>query len=172
MTPAAAVMTAAALAGALSLAACTGRTDHAGPVPGRTQSPASTTSAGPHGGPMIPATATAPGYLSTGYPHVTLSGTLPRVPSVTGSAVSLPWIQMSRDENSGTLTVELDDGGCITVPFGYTATTYKHTVIIGIYSTSTLPSGEACAGAGHLAVYRLTLPAADARLSLAHATYL
>jgi hypothetical protein len=68
--------------------------------------------------------------------------------------------------------VDVDDGGCITVPFGYTATTYKDIVIIGIYSTSTLASGEACAGTGRLAVYRLVLPPADAKLSLAHAPYL
>lgn len=121
---------------------------------------------------MTPATTTAPEYLVSPYPRPALSGTLAPVPSVTAEAVSIPWNVISRDESSGALTVVVDDGGCITAPFGYTATAYKGTVVIGIYSTNTLPSGEACAGTGHLAVYRLVLPSADAKLSLAHATYL
>ena len=164
------------LVGAVSLTGCT-TTRAIGPAV-----PASATGTPSHvpatlgdqpGGPMLPATTPAPEYLTgSNVAPGTPSGTLPLVNSVPSNAVSLPWGVISRDESTGAMAVAVDDGGCVSVPFGYTATAYRSTiVVITVYSTGLLPSGEACAGVGHLVRYRLTLPSADAKLALAHAPY-
>jgi hypothetical protein len=101
-----------------------------------------------------------------------MSGTLPLVKSVPSNAVSLPWGVISRAESTGAVEVAVDDGGCVSPPFGYTATAYRSTiVVVTVYATGDVPSGEACAGVGHLVRYRLTLPSADAKLALAHGRY-
>lgn len=162
-------MAAATLAAAVSLAGCTTPDT---PIHAPTAGPS--TPAVPHGGPMLPATATAPAYLSSAnVPSETADGTLPLVHSVAANAVSIPWGLISRDGSTGALTVVADDGGCVSAPFGYTATVRSKTVVVlAIYSTNTLPSyAQGCAGVGHLVTYRLTLPPADVKLSLAHAPY-
>jgi hypothetical protein len=168
-------LAAAALAGAASLAGCApGRHEppYADPFPATLAATGPTTAPVGQNEPMIPATATAPDYLNGPNPtEDTLSGTLPQVASVAADAVSIPWDPVGRAGSDGALTVNVDDGGCISKPFGYTAVTYQNSVIIGIYSTNLLPSGEACAGVGHLATYRIALPPADAKLPLLHASY-
>jgi hypothetical protein len=170
---------AATLVGAVSLTGCGSDTDDAGsagraasetPFHGAAAVP--TTSAGPHGEPPAPATTAAPSYPIALAPSETPAGTLPLLHSVATNAVSIPWDVISRDKSTGIVIVDADDGGCVSPPFGYTATTYRHsTLIIAVYSTDLLPSGEACAGVGHIVTYRFILPSGDAELSLAHAPY-
>ena len=158
----AATVAAAALTGALAVAGCT-----SGPHDSPVTFPSGLTP--PHGEPMIPATATAPGYLAEPDPSgMTLSGDLPPVASVAPDAVSIPWYPLDRDASSGAVTVNVDDGGCVSPPFGFTATPYGGSVIVSVYSRNLLPSGEACGGASHLSIYRLLLPSADAKLPLLH----
>jgi hypothetical protein len=171
----AAAITAATLAGAVSLAACTsGATTYPSPASVRSRSTAPSTSAGAHGGPMIPATESAPPYLGDPNPRSSTPAgpPLPLARSVAANATSIPWGLVSRDESGDDLTVEVAYGGCTPAPFGYTAITYEDHVVIAIYSTDiVLPSGDGCAAVGQSAVYRLILPSADAKLSLAHAPY-
>lgn len=165
-----AIIPAAALAGALAAAAtiagCTSSTTVNSSPPAR-----QTTNAA-HGAPMILATEAAPGYLSgSTAPRLPSSGTLKLLASLK-SGVSIPWGLVSRDESTGAVTVDVDDGGCVSAPFGYTASTSvaaSASVEITIYSTSSLKGNEVCAGVGHIQSFTLTLPPADAKLALLHA---
>lgn len=165
-----AIIPAAALAGALASAAgiagCSSSSAAPAPFPAAKQA----TSAAPHGAPMILATEPAPGYLTGAQaPQLPSSGTLKLLTSLK-TGVSIPWGLVSRDASTGAVTVDVDDGGCVSAPFGYTASGASSTsVVITIYSISQLKDGEACGGVGHIQSFKLTLPPADTELTLVHA---
>jgi hypothetical protein len=179
MPTAAATAAALTVTAVLALAGCDSDTPgsaalhRSGPTTAPTAPAGTQGKDGAHGVPMIPATESAPALL--GGPYLFSSApvsTLPPARSVASNSRSIPWGLVNRDVSTGILTVQVEYGGCTPRPFGYTAITHQDTVVIAIYSNDiVLPSGDGCSAVGELAVYRLVLPPADAKLSPAHAPY-